>query len=1565
MAANPLVTRIAELPAAKRALLLARLAERAAAVGRSAPGDRSHGGADAAPRLSYAQERLWVLEQLEPGGHDYNIARAFQWDGPLDVTALATSLQALARRHDVLRTVIDDASGTPVPVILPDGPAPLTTIDISHLPEPSRAQALERLFETRTRGAFDLRVGPLWNVLLVTLAPERQAFLVVVHHIVFDGASMSIFLDELGMLYREARTGRPAMLPALTSSYAALAARQRERLSGSRPADLTGYWTSRLAGAPPELTLPLDFARPPVKTHNGAIELRALPAGVAAALREVGQGRSVTMFMLVAAAFSALLAQYAGQDDITIGTPVSGRLWPESEGVVGLFINTVVLRTDLAGDPTFVELLERVRSSTLDAMAHQDLPFDRVVEALHPVRTLNRTPLFQVMLAMQSAVVADPRMDGLTGQRISLARRTSLFDLELTATYVGDALNLALEYDSDLFEPRTAARMLDGLCRLLEGVAARPERRVSELLTVNEPTRGPLAGFNSGARVAMPERLIHDLFEARAAKTPEAIAVECAGRQLTYRALDEQANQLARHLQSMGAGAERCVPVCLDRALDTIVALLGVWKAGAVYVPIDPSLPAERMEALLRDTNAHLVLTRAALAPRIPSTGARIVALDTQREVIGREPITKPPDGATPDSLAYIIYTSGSTGQPKGVAVAHAPAALHLDTIRRDFGYRPDDRVLQFASLSFDVSIEQILAPLFCGATLVLEQDTLWDRAEFPIMTAWLGLTVINVPPAYWAQLAQDEALTGFGPLRLIIVGGDTMPIHIVKRWQESRAAKPELLNAYGPTETVMTATLYPVPAARPTAGEPARIPIGAPLANRTAYVLTRHGRQAPEGVWGELYFGGDLLARGYWNDPVLTAERFVPDPFGAAGGRLYRTGDIGRVREHGVLEFLGRQDGQVKIRGYRIELGDVERAVYAEAGVAQAAVVVKTRPSGERQLIAYVECTPETGDDGGAIDQVRAGVRTRLPEYMCPSQYVRLARFPRTASGKLDRQSLPEPEAIDAGAAPHVAPRTANEGTLTGIWAAVLGLPRVSVTDNFFEIGGDSILGLQIVARARQAGLALTPRQLFQHQTIAELARAAEPAAAATGDAAGEPAPASGALPLTPIQRWFFAQAGDEVHHYNQAFLFEPRPGLQFDGLARALAAIVTQHDALRLRFDRAAGGWSQRYADADEGQVALARIDLRAAADPDTALRAAIVAEHTRLDITHGPLLRATWFDLGDARGARLLIVVHHLAVDGVSWRILLEDLAAAYAQLAGGVAVCLPPRTSAYRRWADSLTAYARSAALVSERTWWRREAQAPADDLRIDDPTGGNTVADEERLVSRLSVADTSRLLTEAGKAYNTQMPDALLSALIEALHRWQGLTSLRVAVEGHGREDLGAGLDLTRTVGWFTSLYPVRLAWRDGEALGARLQRVKAQLRAIPRHGLGYGVLRYLVPDASLDCACPLTVNYLGQLDQAMGRAAWLPTAREGSGPPVSAAFSRASEIDLNALVIDGQLQLAWTYSHRRQHRETINALADHYGDCLRELIDHCTSSSRDLDVDDVQYVMRKLSAAAH
>ena len=1044
--------------------------------------------------LSFAQQRLWFIDQLEPGGSVYNFPAAIRLKGPLNVSALKQSLDAIVKRHEALRTTFATVDGRPVQVIAPLLRLALPIVDLRDLREAEKETEVQRLATNEAQRPFDLAVGPLVRATVLRLGEDEHVGLLTMHHIVSDGWSTGILIREMAVLYDAFCFGRPPSLPELPVQYADFAHWQQGWLRGEILETQLTYWKQQLLGAPQLLELPTDHPRQAVQTFHGARQSMLLPRTVSDRLKALSRQEGVTLFITLLAAFQVLLHGYTNQDDLVIGTPIANRNRLEIEGLIGFFVNTLVLRTDLAGDPTFRELLRRVREVCLGAYAHQDLPFERLVEELHLARDLSRNPLFQVMFVLQNASLQPVELPGLSLIPVEVDTGTTHFDLTLHIVDSDQGLVGTLAYNSDLFEAATIARMLGHLGTLLQGVAAAPERRLSDLPLLNEAERQQvLVDWNATRTDYAGDLSIPQLFETQVERKPEAIAVVLEDEQLTYKELNRRANQLANHLRSLGVGPEVRVGVCLKHSLEVIVGLLGILKAGGVYVPLDPAYPKERLAFMLEDAEVPVLLTQEALLPGLPEHHAKVVCLDSDWAVIARESAENLNCLAMPENLAYTIYTSGSSGQPKGVLISHASIAEHCLNGQKYYALDSSDKVLQFASLSFDLSLEQILPTLIVGATLVMMSTEVWDTTEFYKKMSEHGVTVLNLPTGYWQELAREwadlEDLVPDNQVRVLIVGGDTMLPEFLDLWNRTPMNSVRLINAYGPTEATITATAFEITSRFGELSTLQRIPIGRPLTNRETYILDKYGNPVPVGVLGELHVGGDCLARGYLNRADLTAEKFVPNPFsGEPGARLYKTGDLARYLSDGNIEFLGRVDDQVKIRGFRVELGEIETVLRQHSAVRETVVLAREKGPGEKQLIAYVVAKRESFP---TASDLRLFLKEKLPGHFIPAVFVPLDALPLMPNGKVDRGALPYPEQTrsEPGRV-FIAPRNALELQLTSLWEGVLGVRPIGVTDNFFELGGHSLAAVRLFALIeKRLGKKVPLATVFQGATVEHLA--------------------------------------------------------------------------------------------------------------------------------------------------------------------------------------------------------------------------------------------------------------------------------------------------------------------------------------------------------------------------------------------------------------------------------------------------------------------------------------------
>jgi amino acid adenylation domain-containing protein len=1031
--------------------------------------------------LSFAQQRLWFLNQLAPDSPFYNIFVSQPVRGKINLPALQHSLNEIVRRHETLRTSFAVVDGQPMQLIAPSLTLDLPLLDLRHLSQPQRQAEALRLATLQAQQPFDLSRAPLLRALLLQMADEQAFLLLTMHHIVSDGWSMGIFAQELTSLYSAFVAGRPSPLGELPIQYADFALWQREWLQGGVLAAQLDYWKGQLGGIS-TLQLPTDHPRPAVESFRGAHQPLHLSEQLTRGLKRVGQEEGGTLFMVLLAAYQVLLKRYSGQDDIVVGSPIANRTRSEVEGLIGFFVNTLVLRGDLSGDPSFRELLRRVREVALGAYEHQDLPFEKLVEELHPQRDLSRNPLFQVGIQLyQSAVGAvQTQWAGSDVMRALGANTgTAKFDLLLSISDRAQGPRGDLEYSTDLFDPETIERMARHLETLLEGVALNPDLRLSQLPMLTPIERDHLInGLNVAGAPYPRERCVHELVAAFAATTPEATAVIWQGQSLTYSELNERANQLARYIQLLGVGREAIVGVYLQRSADLIVSLLAVLKAGAAYLPLDPTYPDERLAYMIADTNCSVIITQRDLAYALPTSTAKCVCIDTEWPEIARQSTLNPSVKASPENLAYVMYTSGSTGRPKGVTILHRGIVRLADSV----AVGPDDTMLHMASNTFDAATFEIWVALLNGARLAILPSGPFSLEDLGRLIHDDQVTTALLTPVVFHQMVERN-IDGLRPLKTLLVGGDVVsPWHIGQALNYLEGCT--IINAYGPTENTTLVSCYPM--TDPSlVGSP--VPIGRPVPHTQVYILDSYLQPVPIGVVGELYAAGDGLARGYLNAPDLTAQKFIPDPFGTeAGGRLYRTGDLARYLADGNIEFLGRVDQQVKIRGYRVEPGEVEAVLAQHPAVREAVVLARDDPQGDKRLVAYV--VPDTRQ---SVDELRLYLSTKLPGYMIPSRFEQVTELPVTPSGKIDRRALLAAEPLMAEQViPGQAPRNDVEEALADIWAQVLGQHQPGVFDNFFDLGGHSLLATQVVSRVRQTFAVEVPmRSFFETPTIAALA--------------------------------------------------------------------------------------------------------------------------------------------------------------------------------------------------------------------------------------------------------------------------------------------------------------------------------------------------------------------------------------------------------------------------------------------------------------------------------------------
>jgi len=1525
------------------------------------------------PRTKQNLVDLYPLTPLQQGilfhalaaEHDpYLVRLCFRIDGAVDGDALHAAWQAVVDRHEALRADLEWVkTRQPIELVFRNCPVDFEQLRWDDAPAGELDDRLRALVDAAAR-RFALSRAADQRVVLVRAGADRSFLVWIFHHVLLDGWSVANVLGEVLACYRAATTGSPADLPTVPPYTSYLAA-----LRAHDAAAAEAYWRTALTGyAPPEFPPRRPEATTEATTDatdgaQGYAERTVVFDAVAsAALRALASDHRVTLSTCLQAAVALLIKAYTGSDDVVFGATVAGRPaeLAGAAAMVGAFINTVPVRIRARGDDTLPGLLARLHRDAGERRDFEHLGLPRIQEL---AATPPGPPLFESILVVENFPVTEvlraaeglafsasphPLTADQAGAAVGRGRNSYPVSFIVLP---GRRIELILAYHRDRVDDATAAAMLDRLAAIVRGLSA--------------AAGAPLAALDGGPRAApaparpAPESFqpIGDRIAARATATPHAIAVVCEAAAISYAELDARAHRLAAALAARGVTPGARVGVCLPRSIDFVVALYAALRLGAAYVPLDPAQPRARLAGLIDDARLTALVTERARRADLDGLHPALLACDD----LPPAATTVLPAALHPETPAYLIYTSGSTGTPKGVAISHRALGRYVTSVLERLALPPGASLAMVSTVAADLGHTALFGALCSGGTLhLITDERAADPDGFADYMARHQVDALKIVPGHLWGLLQTAAPERALPRHVLVIGGEAAPPALLAYLRRQRRCR--VVNHYGPTETTVGVLTHELPR-EPAAGG-AAIPLGQPLRHARAHLLGPDLRPVPAGAIGEIYLGGDGLAAGYFQRPQLTAERFVPDPWsGEPGARLYRTGDRGRQRGDGAFEFLGRADDQIKLRGFRIEPGEIRAELLRLPGVHDARVVARPGPAGAPALCAYLVGAPPAGSPPPEL-----ALRARLPAPMVPAAYVWLERFPITANGKIDLARLPAPDAAPPGSAAPAGgePASDAERALAAIWRDSLGCPAIGRDDHFFQLGGDSILALKVVARARRAGWKLTPRQLHAHPTLAAAARVAQPIAKPpVAQLAAPAAPATPDAHLTPIQRRFLDRQRVDPHHYNQAILLALAQPVAPDVVARAVAQLTAHHAALRLRFDRAGDRWSARYAAASTTDAArtaapidlrratdsaatdpaatdlaatafVVRVDLRDATDPAAAIDRACDELQRGFDLARGPLLRAGYLDLGPDREPRLLLVAHHLVVDGVSWRILLEDLA---ELLAGAPALAAP--TTAFEDFAQRLHHHARGPTLQAELAYWQRVV-APSPDDRDDAPRhGANTVGDAATVAAELDAATTTALLSRAPRAYATHVHDLLLAALGRVLGRAWQRSSVLVAVEGHGRDEVFDGVDLSRTVGWFSTIYPVRLAADPADDRGHAIRTTRDLLRQVPGNGLGYGLLRQTSPALAAAPEPRVTFNYLGQFDQAFAGQDLFRAAPETSGRRRSPHTPRDGWFVINAIVHGGLLVVEWEYSRALHDRGEVDRLLADYLAELRAQVQWC------------------------
>jgi tyrocidine synthetase-3 len=1462
--------------------------------------------------LSSAQKRLYVLDQLEGPGTGYNMPGVLRLHGPLDGSRLEASFQQLVKRHESLRTTFHTVESDPVQIVHLNAELQMEWM------EAGEAEAI-KLIEYFVR-PFDLSKAPLLRVVLIKLQNDEHLLLFDTHHIISDGISMNVLIHEFTQLYRGNE------LAELKVHYKDFAVWQHGLFEAGVMRKQEAYWLDRFGDEIPVLELSTDFQRPAVRNLEGDYYDFETDEALLNGLKELATTTGTTLFMVLLAAYNVFLAKYTNQNDIVVGTPVAGRTHGDTEGLIGMFVSTLPMRNQPESGKTFLQFLNEVKQNAFEAFENQDFPFESMVEKLQPYRDLSRNPLFDTVFILQNMDREVLEIEQMTIEPYAYENKISKFDLTLAAVEEKEGLSLSWEYSTSLFRKETMARMANHFVQMLREITRDPSCTLAQMDMQDDAEKERiLVEFNAAESMHAPADTLHGLFELQAESVPSQIALSLGSERMTYGELNTRANRLARTLRNRGIVPESVVGIMANRSFEMIVGILAVLKAGGAYMPIDPVYPSERIAFMLENSDAAFVLSQAALIPAL-ADDASAVWLDLNDETLYAEDGSNLVSGSRADDLAYIIYTSGTTGRPKGVMIEHRSITGNIWWRSMAYGLTESDRVLQLFSFAFDGFITSFFTPIVSGSTVVLlSEDEAKDPVAIKNKIVDHGVThFISVPSLYAAVLeclSSEEAAT----LRMVTLAGERVTDKVISL-SKSINDRIELINEYGPTESSVVATI------ERDLQPGSLITIGRPISGTRIRILGADGLIAPIGVVGELCIAGEGLARGYVRLPEMTEERFTTDDY-QPHSRLYRTGDAARWLPDGRIDYIGRIDDQVKVRGYRIELGEIEGALLQLSHLKEAVVVAKDDHGGSKYLIAYV-----TADSEVEQAAIREELSQLLPDYMLPSFIVQLDRLPVTPNGKVDRRALPDPDRTGGGADAYQAPDGEREQILAEIWQEVLGAHRIGTKDHFFQLGGDSIKAIQAAARLNKYGLRFEVRDLFRYPTIAELSQRLMLTDRVISQAAIE-----GEVPLTPIQHWFFENSFTDQHYWNQAELIYRPEGFDADMLHQVFLRLTQHHDALRLRFAAGSSGLVKQHNAGMEGEhFTLETFDLRGRTKEQIqlALLHAATRIQSSINLTDGPLVKLGLFRTDD--GDHLLIAIHHLAVDGVSWRILFEDLEEAYRQAEQGQDIIFPNKTDSYRYWAEQLENYAGSERLRSEASYWSKLGQTAIAKLPKDKQSADNRVKHMRSVGRELTQEATEKLLKGAHEAYRTEINDLLMAALALALKDWSKGDTFAVNLEGHGREAFTEKLDITRTVGWFTSQYPVILDAKHEDDLGYLIKLTKETLRKVPNKGLGYGILKYMTDQLQIVELKPdISFNYLGQFDVNAEGGSSMKTSPYDTGLPFSMESERTVSLDVTGLVYEGKLKLELHYSAGEYEAGTAAELIDLLMNRLLEVVEHC------------------------
>ncbi|MBK5431410.1 non-ribosomal peptide synthetase [Bacillus mycoides] len=1480
--------------------------------------------------LSHPQRRIWYTEVIHSGKGICNLRFLFKLHRKMDYSKLNRVVNRVISENDGLCIRLkENGHQEPEQYFIKHEEQEFEFFDFSSVED---SDLLEKWIEQKTKETFTLFNSDLYYFALIKLNDNECAVFGNVHHIIMDGLSIQIFTSQIAKYYYEMHNETEE--GEIRNSYVQFLANEQTYLNSIRFQKDQKFWLEEFK------TIPSVTGLKPYNTYQvstkASRETFILSEHMKKKIELFSEDYKLSVYSLFVAAFSLSMYRWTSSLDIALGMAYGNRMTKMERELIGMMVSTVPLRMDMDPEEEVLSFIGRVSRKQSKSLRHQKYPFDLLLKQINKENNSN-VRLFGTTI--------DYRDRDESGDSLWIPNGEEMQDFAVHIENLTDidSLQVHIDYRKELFSKEEINRFFKTMLAIIENTFKNPKQKVSEIEIISEEDkRKSLVEFNNPKLDFPPQVTIHELFEQQAMIYPNSIAVTYEKGKVTYRELNERANQLAHYLQKKGVGPDTLVGLCVERSLEMIVGILGILKAGGAYVPLDPTYPEQRLQYILEDAGIQLFVTQESLKELkwLPEN-IKSICLDRDRDEIGQESKTLPFSDVSSQNLAYVIYTSGSTGNPKGVMIEHHNVIRLFKSTDCWYQFNEKDTWTLFHSYAFDFSVWEIWGALLYGGKLVVVPYWISrSPKDFYQLLVKEEVTVLNQTPSAFRQLIQvceQEDENKNLQLRYVIFGGEALePISLLPWFQRYGEKKPQLINMYGITETTVHVTYYPI--TQDDVQHASRSNIGKRIPDLEVYILDAYQQPVPIGVDGELYIGGAGLARGYLNRPELTAERFIPHPFSNdPKARLYRTGDLARYLPDGNLDYRGRIDHQVKIRGFRIEIGEIESTLNAYASIKEAVVIVREDQPGDKRLVSYV-----VGD--GNVGAWREYLKAKLPSYMVPSRFVTMEAIPLTANGKVDREVLPMPEEEQTNSEA-VAPRNSNEKILATIWKQVLGVKKVGIHDNFFEIGGDSILSIQIISQASQEGLKLTPKQMFECPTIAELAQVA----IETQGVQAEQGIVTGEVPLTPIQYWFFEQEHSRPEHWNQSMLLRVKERLDVKLLEGAILNLLKHHDALRFRYEQLPNGtWRQRNEGTDEHSV-LHVVKRNKANEQawNKVIQEEMNITQTSFNLVTGPLMRVVYFEDTLSGNDRIFWVIHHLVVDGVSWRILLEDLQAVYNQMKQGQGVRLPAKSTSFKEWSERLQAYSDSGISKEVQDYWNERVEKETMKIPMDYPMQETTEESIDQVTRTLGVEETHALLQEVPVTHKTRINEVLLAALGQAIVDFTNQQTVSIHLEGHGREEMVEGIDLSRTVGWFTSIYPVHLNFQGTKTPIEGLKAVKDQLRQIPNRGVDYGILRYLKKELLpfYQQKPSISFNYLGQFDQVFSKES-LFMQETGFTFLDHAPDSKPSHlIEVIGMVKDEKLHFVWIYSREQFSRLKIQAIADGMLRHLRQLINKPTTES--------------------